>query len=295
MSIPDDRPFFLVGSGRVASALARALSQAGLTVAAVGGRNRRAVEEVARLAGATALTIGQLAREWPDRGHLLIAVSDDAIAEVAGALSATNSAAEAVVIHTSGVHAADIVQAACGSNMHPLAFHPVTSLATTRHKPFQGVLATLQGDDEARRFGHWLARRLGGAGIEVDIDQKRAIHAASAMLANMTVVLAAAFDTVVEDAEVDRAAARALRQQLLESVVFNLHHQSPQAALTGPIARGDAGTVRRHLRHLGARDRKLADVYRTLGALALDIVSQKGDLNQEQLNGLERALNRRFG
>jgi predicted short-subunit dehydrogenase-like oxidoreductase (DUF2520 family) len=293
MAIRRDQPFFIAGAGRVATAFARCLHAAGLTVAAVGARKTTAAERVAALAHARAMTLSELREAWGGGGHLVICVSDDAIEDVARGFAVHAGESSVCVLHTSGLHSADILSTAIGSSGHALAFHPVTSFSESRSHPFRGTVSTVQGDESAIEFGTWLADALGGSALVVDIEQKRAIHAASALLANMTVVLAHSFEELVLRAGILEVDVLAIRDQLLESVLENMEGARAAAALTGPIARGDAQTVERHLTYLRAQDECLHLAYRILGEVGLDIVRQKGDLSDEELNDLKSALNRR--
>jgi predicted short-subunit dehydrogenase-like oxidoreductase (DUF2520 family) len=290
-ALPRDRPVFIAGTGRVATALVQCLASAGFAVGAVAGRNEQRTARLAETCKAKAVPWSRLGEEWGGRGPLFIAVSDDAVATTAR-LATRAVGGPALLVHTSGFLEADVLREPGESRTRVLAFHPVTSFPPEPSgNPFDETLVTLQGDPDAVDFGDYVARQLGATPLVVSIEQKQAIHAASALLANMTVALAGAFESALHSVSIPEYAVRAIESRLLASVTRNLAAGPTADALTGPIARGDIQTVRRHIELLASTDGRYAAAYRTLGTIALDIVRTKGDLDEEQLNGLEQALN----
>src|SRR5579875_2815547 len=127
----------VVGTGRAARALMGAWPEGGHELIGVAGRDRRAVEELAALAGAQPLAIGDGA--WPAADGVVVAVSDGAIAEVARSVAA-QARPGALWLHLSGSQpAARLSAAAAVAEGRALAFHPLAVL-DGRPRTLRGVL-----------------------------------------------------------------------------------------------------------------------------------------------------------
>jgi predicted short-subunit dehydrogenase-like oxidoreductase (DUF2520 family) len=281
----DERPFVIVGTGRVASAFARWLPVVGCRVKAVAARRAVAAKLLADDLEASAIDIAELRDAFRD-DHILICVSDEAIRKVAAAIDLGRERG-GFVLHTSGIQPAS----ALGSVGRELAFHPVASFGLdTGRNPFARTVVTLQGSSGAVAYGRTLAERLGGIPLEVSVEQKRTIHAASALMANMTVTLSGMFEHLLDDSSIPPEVTRKMRSALLKSVVSNLDEHSAADALTGPIRRGDVETVKAHLSLLEAYRPEYADTYRALGRFTLELVHGKSDIMDESLNSMKRLL-----
>lgn len=283
-------PVYVFGAGRVASALVRSLPPVGIPISAVIARRYERAARLAHLGPTVAATFEELTAIVEADSICFFAVSDDSIADVAQRV-ADAGVVPALAVHTSGIQAASVFERAFGSAVPALAFHPVRSFKGSADDVLEGAIVTLQGSEEALSIGKDIVSHLQASAIEVSIPQKEAIHAASALLANMTVALAQAFDVIVTRGGLPASSAEVIRRRLLESVEANLAEGPPGQALTGPLMRGDVSTVKRHLEVLKRVDHRLFEAYRNLGGFALDLVRENGEISPERLNELERALN----
>jgi predicted short-subunit dehydrogenase-like oxidoreductase (DUF2520 family) len=96
---------------------------------------------------------------------------------------------------------------------------------------------------EALGFAAALAERLGMTPFEIDDEGRAAYHAAASMASNFLVTLQAAAETIARGAGLEPEQARALLAPLVRQTVENIAELGPEAALTGPVARGDETTV----------------------------------------------------
>src|SRR5262249_34910870 len=145
----------------------------------------------------------------------------------------------AVVVHTSGIHGA-VVLTDCGRNVaaiHPAQTIPEYSTDLT-DVPFAITTA-----EHLREWAWWFVGELGGIPFDVTEERRALYHAALSMASNFTVALAGD----AADLLGDPAALGPLLRQTIENVI----RLGPDDALTGPIVRGDAGTVRAHIAALG--------------------------------------------
>ena len=204
----------IVGPGRVGTALARALRAAHVEVDGPVGRGER-----------------------PARCDAIVLCVPDG--EIAAAAEAVTAAAP-LVGHTSG---ATPLSALAHAGVPGFGLHPLQSFAHPGVR-FEGAGAAVAGTTpEALAFATALAERLGMTPFEIDDEGRAAYHAAASVASNFLVTLEAAAEAIASGAGLGRDDARALLMPLVRQTVENVAELGPEAALTGPIARGDETTV----------------------------------------------------
>jgi len=263
----------IVGGGRMGRALAGAFGEAG----------ERVLLWSRREAG------GAVADAVTGASTVILAVPDDAIGAVALALAGAGAiGADQVVLHLSGVLDARALAPLQPSGAALGSLHPLRSVSDPGMPPDQwrGAYATIEGDDRATQEGERLARLLGLVPVRLQARAKAAYHAGAVFAANYVVALAAVAARLARQAGIEEALSDRVYQPLLRSAAENLTGQSPAAALTGPVRRGDVATIRAHLEALGPEDRAL---YRLLGLEALGLARIAG-LDPEKAVEVERLL-----
>ncbi|HEV2216071.1 MAG TPA: DUF2520 domain-containing protein [Candidatus Dormibacteraeota bacterium] len=222
----------------------------------------------------------------PPDGIVFLAVPDTVIEDVATRLAATGPPAEVSFVHLSGAMTLEVLAPLRGHAVG--SFHPLQSFPFPREpEAFRGITIAVDASTPTLlRKLRSLARQLGARPRKVAAGERVLYHAAAVYASNFVV---ASFGEGVRQLErigwSKEDATRALLP-LLDGVVANLRRKGVQKAMTGPIRRGDAETVRRHLEAL---DRP--DAYRILGSIALDIARQAG-LDPAAAERVRRALTR---
>lgn len=285
------RSYWVIGPGRVGIAIGAALADAGAasTVLFVGRRERAPDHPV--MASPVASYTTQPPGPPPAGTRVLLAVPDGAIGESAAAIAALGEPGDGcVAIHFSGAQTAEEVLAplkrrgvATGS------LHPLQSIAD----PDQGAARlaeaffTFEGDASARSAAAAIVEAVGGRMLEVHPADKPRYHAACVFASNYVVACSAVATRLLAEAvHITRdEAARAL-QPLWRGAVANLDEAGLPRALTGPVARGDVETVKRHLAVLDEDTRRL---YSELGLRALDLSRELG-LKGEAAEAIEAEL-----
>lgn len=266
----------IISAGRVGTALGVALERAGHIVgacSAISDASRQRAER--RLPDSAVLPVHDVAARAE---LLLLAVPDSELASVVSGLAATNAVRSGTIVaHTSGANGVAVLAPLAEQDCIPLAIHPVMTF-TGSDEDISRLPDTCFGITAADDIGYAIAASLvleiGGEPFRVREDARTLYHAALAHASNHVV-------TVVLDAvEALRLALRGqelLGQELVgddpggiaERVVGPLARaslenalQRGQAALTGPVARGDAAAVAGHLQALAEADPELAQAYR---------------------------------
>ncbi|WP_020523010.1 Rossmann-like and DUF2520 domain-containing protein [Catelliglobosispora koreensis] len=236
----------VIGAGRVGAVLAAALRGSGHEVVAASGVSSAAKHRIRQLLpGTPNLPADQVAALADDL--LIIAVPDDALAGVVNGLAALHVLKPGqIVAHTSGAHGLAVLQPAVETGARPLALHPAMTFTGTKADlgRLNGISFGVTAPEGLREIAGSLVKDLGGT-PEWIADENRALyHAALAHGANHLV-------TLVNDAADRLRDAGVVQPEKVLAPLLTAALQNALAmgdnALTGPVSRGDAGTVARHI------------------------------------------------
>jgi predicted short-subunit dehydrogenase-like oxidoreductase (DUF2520 family) len=222
--------------------------------------------------------------------HILIAVPDDAIGDVARVLVGAGMH-RGTALHTSGARGPEALDALAAAGVACGTLHPLQTVATPEQgvRVLIGAAFAIDGAPEAAAWAGRLVAVLDGLALHIPAASRPLYHAAAVMAGNYTVALMAAAVMLMGEAGVERAAARRALEPLARASVENAFRLGPAAALTGPIARGDAGTVGGHLAALEKAPAAVQHLYRAAGLASLEIARQ-GGLAEPQAGVIEELL-----
>jgi len=279
----------IVGTGRVGQALGRLLVEAGEPVVAVAGRTAPHTEAAAAFIGSPVVPMNIAGLpQMADR--MLIAISDDAVEDVAAELAAAG-AQGGIALHTSGAHGPQLLRALAAAGVACGVLHPLQTVATAERgvTVLRGATYGLGGDIEATRWAEQIVAIAGGTPLRVPADGFASYHAGAVMASNAVVAAVDAAISLMRAAGVDGAAALSAVGPLCVTTARNVSEIGPEAALTGPVQRGDARTIGRHVAALAACPPYVADLYRT-SAHALLAISRRRGLSDASARAIEHAL-----
>lgn len=267
----------VIGAGRVGAVLGAALVRAGHRVVAVTRGSPDSRERVRRLIPAA--RVRPVDRVPRGMDLVLLAVPDDVLPGLVIGLAAAGAVAPGqVVAHTSGAYGIDVLQPLTDQGARPLALHPAmtfTGHADDLNRLAEGISFGVTAPAPLRPFATRLVADLGGAPEWVDEADRPLYHAALAHGANHLVTLVnEALDRLREAgvAQPERVLAPLLRAALENT----LRHGD--RALTGPVSRGDAGTVAKHLAQLRRTAPDAVPAYVALARRTADRAIASGQL-----------------
>lgn len=222
----------------------------------------------------------------PREGILFLAVPDGAVREMAARVAAMGPAEGLAVVHVSGSQGLEVLDALTDRPVG--SFHPLQSFPFPRDaSAFRGITVAVDASTPGLlRSLQRLARQLGARPRRVSGAERVKYHAAAVFASNFVDAVVAQGVHELESIGWTRAEATAALVPLLEGAVENIKRKGTVKALTGPIRRGDAETVSRHLEAV-----ERPDVYRILALIALDIAREAG-LDPAAVARVRRALTR---
>lgn len=288
-SAPGEPPVIgIVGAGAVGTALGVALTRAGWRIHAVASRDadrrerfRTVVPGVRAFADAPPLV--------EEVELIVLAVPDDAIPRVAGELHMYSGQA---MIHTSGLLGAEALASAMAAGTQVGSFHPLVAFADLERAvaALHGAMVAIEGDDQLLDLLARMAEAVGATPVRLASGAKPAYHAAAVLAAGGFDALLDAIAELGRAAGLDEAGSLAIYGALIEQTLGNARSLGIAAALTGPMTRGDVGTVAAHLAALAFHAPTAVALYRALAEREIAIALGRGALTPEAAAELRATL-----
>jgi len=279
----------VVGAGRVGAVLGAALRAAGHDIVAVAGESDASRTRIETLLPGVPVSKPSVVARAAD--ILLLTVPDDVLSNVAAMLSASKAIhADQLVVHTSGRHGTDVLGPAAQRGARVAAMHPAMTFTGTdvdlRRVPATAFGCT--GGEDVRESVEALVTDVGGRPVWVDEDQRVLYHAALAHGANHLVTLVNQATDLLRTTGVTDPAA--IVRPLLQAALDNALSYG-DAALTGPIVRGDVQTVRDHLQTLADTSLEALDSYVAMGRATANHAVLDGRLQPQRAALVVETLN----
>jgi predicted short-subunit dehydrogenase-like oxidoreductase (DUF2520 family) len=278
----------VIGAGRVGAVLGAGLRAAGHEVVAVAGESDASrARAAALLPDVPVLKPTAVARACD---VLLLTVPDDMLDNVATTLSAAGAIRKGqVVVHSSGRHGLAVLTPAIAVGARAIAMHPaMTFTGTELDLPrLHGCVYGVTAGPAERSLAEQLVADLGGVPMFVPEDKRTLYHAGLAHGANHLVTLVTqAMELLGAAGAADPAATL---RPLLNAALDNALSQG-DAALTGPIVRGDVGTIRGHLAEIAANAPHTLPSYVAMARATLDRVVTDGRVLPIRANRIRQEL-----
>jgi predicted short-subunit dehydrogenase-like oxidoreductase (DUF2520 family) len=289
--------FAVIGAGRLGASLALALRDHGMHLVGFSALTPAGRERSESWLGAKASsTISDLVSRAPDL--YLVAVPDSALPEVAAALGTLLvGSAGPLVAHTSGATSVRVLDPCSAAGATTLVFHPLQTFADPMvgRSRFAGsavAITPYSGGQESLGavVGFALAQLVDARPFFL-LDDKRALyHAAATMACNYLVTLEHNAREAFVLSGLPSEEALSLFLPLVKATLENIEDQGTVKALTGPLSRGDIGTVRSHLAALFEDAPELLPLYNALGLATLPLVQARKEIDATSIAGLEGLL-----
>lgn len=265
-----------IGGGKVGSVLARLWYAAGYNVSAIHSRTSTSAHVLAEATRAKVV-------ESPEQvisvcNITVLTVPDDAISHVVATIKLEDLRNKAV-IHSSGVHGIEVLQplaerGALVGSIHPIL--PFAEIATAIQAVTDGITFAVEVHDALLQS--WLLamiKSLNGSILEVQPGKKALYHCAMVFASNYVVTLYAIAEQLLTEVGATRQDARNALDTLVGQTIENIQRLGVPDALTGPLVRGDVGTLTQHLSALEERHLHLAGLYRQLARASFPMLRDR--------------------
>lgn len=275
--------FAIIGTGMVGTAIGVLLKKAGHKIVSLADTSPAHLTRASVFLGKI-LSFHDPAQAAEKADYLLITTPDDIIAQACSHIAQKSNLKAKKVFHMSGAGGLDLLEPAVSSGAVVGCIHPLQSFSS-----IEGAIKTIPGSYFGVTAGRGLksiatslVHDLGGIPINVTSGQKPLYHLAACMASNYLVTLMSLVESVYRSIGFSQKDAGHAFLPLVYGSLKNLETQGCAKALTGPIARGDAGTIRKHLLALTDNLPELTPIYTQLGHATVNLALKKGTLKSDQ-------------
>ncbi len=278
-----------IGAGRLGSGLARAFARAGLEVVAIASRTPAAARTLAAdLPGARAVPAAEVVA-LADR--VFLSVPDDAIEPVAAGLDWSPGKA---CVHCSGAGELDLLRKAAADGAAVGGFHPLRMFARPGEPldSLDGAAVAIAGAEPLASELERLAGAIGGRPFRLPPGSRALYHASANFVGGFLIALVQEALELWRRLGVPEAQALAALLPLARGTLANVEAFGPAGGLGSAVARGDVGTIRKHLEALAAQAPESLELYRLLALRTVPLGVAKGTLSPEAARALEALLRR---
>ena len=277
----------LIGAGITGTALAVRLAQQGYHVIAVSSRSLVSAENLAgRL---NDCKVCMTAQEVADLAQFVfITTPDDVISKVANEVKWHK---DQNIVHCSGAHSTDIIETAETSGAHIGCFHPLQTFAGIEQAidNIPGSTFAIEAEGDLLTALKKMASAMKGDWIILNAGDKVLYHAAAVFACNYMVTLVKLATDLWQHFGVPQGQSIKALMPLLRGTLNNIENVGLPNCLTGPIARGDLGTIEKHLEALESDNENsyLLNSYKQLGLQTIPIALAKGKIDSERGSELQ--------
>ncbi|MBT4511864.1 MAG: DUF2520 domain-containing protein [Chloroflexi bacterium] len=266
-----------IGAGVVGTALAVRLKEKGYPVVAIASRTTESAEKLAEaVIGCQVYDKKQSVADIADL--VFVTTPDDDVQEVVAEL---NWRPGQSVIHCSGVDSLDVLQKAKADGAYVGGFHPLQSFASATNaiENLPGSTFALEAEEPLLDTLKGMSHALEGNHVALGLGDKALYHAAAVIACNYTVTLMKMATDLWKTFGVSTEEATKALLPLLRGTINNIENVGLPNCLTGPIARGDIGTVLKHLEAMEEKAPEIVETYRDLGLQTIPIALNKGKID----------------
>jgi predicted short-subunit dehydrogenase-like oxidoreductase (DUF2520 family) len=283
----------ILGLGKVGTAVGFLLREAGYRIVAIASRSQASLNQGLVYTGGTPY-LNFSAAALP-ASCIIITTPDDYIADICKEITKEGCIRPGKkVIHMSGAGGLDLLESARDAGAHLACIHPLQSFADVESaiRNIPGSTFGITSGDEIKAWSVQMVRDLGGVPFFIADKDKPLYHAAACIASNYLTTLIYMVEEIYQSLGLNREDTIRAIWPLVMGTISNIKTNGAVQALTGPVARGDAGTVRKHIEALRNKLPALLPAYSALGTLTADLGLKKKTLSPETARLIKELLKR---
>lgn len=280
-----------IGAGKVACAFGKYLVENGFDVYGYYNRTYEKAQEAAKYTNSKAIAhMDKLVRSID---ILFVTTGDDSISQVCNQLVEENLLSRGqIIVHMSGAASSNVLEEAKKNGCFIYSLHPLQAFADIEKavKDLKGTVFSIEGDEEKFEVMEGLLKKLGNDYFKLTTEQKSIYHATACAVSNYLVTLMDYGVSLFASIGIDEKDGYKALYPLIEGTVKNIYNLGTVDALTGPIARGDLGTIQKHIDALKNNKKDDLDFYKFMGLKTVELAKKKGTIKREEGNNLKNIL-----
>jgi predicted short-subunit dehydrogenase-like oxidoreductase (DUF2520 family) len=278
----------IIGAGKVGIVLGRTLMDKGYPVMAVASRRKESLEIAKRYMGEGPLYTPDNMKVVELCDVIAVTTQDREIHKVAEEIQATSVSIEGkTFFHTSGAHKASELTPLDTHGAHLGSLHPLQSFpdVDTGLAALPSTHIFIEGDEGALRNLQVIAQVVGFDSVVIKSENKVLYHLAAVFVCNLLTALFYSGQQIMDKIDIDLKPF----YPIIHATLHNIETKGPLAALTGPVIRGDSGTVAAHLEAMKGMSQQ-ESVYKVLSLVALEMSEKRDILTEEQKAALKALI-----
>jgi predicted short-subunit dehydrogenase-like oxidoreductase (DUF2520 family) len=282
----------IIGAGKVGTAVGVLLARAGYTIAFIYDIDLSRAEAAGHKMGGCA-SVRDVTTESPNADILFITTPDRLIGAVADDIAARGGIRPGhIVVHTSGSLTSDVLKPVRAHGASAASLHPLQTFADFEQavQNIPGSVFCLEGDEQALGELRKMITVFNGVEISIPKQQKALYHAGAVVASNYLVTVVWSAVMLLETIGMDGKTAVKALMPLVEGTLSNIKALGVPAALTGPIARGDATTIADHITAMKETRPDLLEFYRVMGRLTVTAARKNKSAPEALLKEIEEIL-----
>jgi len=282
--------FAIIGAGMVGTAIGFLLKKAGYKVLAIADKSPAALKRALPYTGGKTFRKPQKAVQ--DVDCILITTPDDTISSACQEIALCPALKGKFVFHMSGAGGLDLLESAKKAGAVVASIHPLQSFSSIDQaiKNIPGSYFGITADKKAQQSSRNIVRDLGGIPLLISSDQKPLYHAAACFASNYLVSLMNTVESIYQAIGLNEKDAKTAYLPLVYGSLTNIDNSGSITSLTGPIARGDFGTIKKHISAINKNLPQYSSLYSSLGLITVKVAQQKGTLNARQAKTINAIL-----
>ena len=262
----------IIGAGKVGTTLGKYLSIHGKNVTGFYSRTHESADEAATFAETE--TYSSLCKLVEKNDVIFITTPDGVIHQVWGELL-HQDISNRIICHFSGSLSSHVFSGREEAGASGISMHPMYAFSDKFHsyEQFHTAYLTLEGDPEADAVMKPMWEAIGHHVLTLKAEDKIKYHAAAAMASNEMLGLMQASLDILSECGFSEKDSMALLTPLVQGNIASMLEKGCVNALTGPVERGDAQTVRKHLQALEGS--KAGKIYQSLGSTMVELAKRR--------------------
>lgn len=282
--------FAIIGTGMVGTAIGFLLKKAGYKITAISDKSPAALK---RARSYIEDVFFCNPREAPDKADfILITTPDDTISSACREVALGPSIKNKFVFHMSGAGDLALLESAKKAGAIVGSIHPLQSFSSIDQaiQNIPGSYFAITADNKAKTLAKNIVCNLGGIPFFISSSQKPLYHAAACIASNYLVALLHTVEAIYKAIGLNEKDAKKAYLPLVYGSLKNIEKSDSVSSLTGPIARGDSGTIKKHTASISKNLPQFSSLYSSLGLITVKVAQKKGSLNARQAKEINAIL-----